>query len=87
MVPYRYSPVTSMMPARAANTPAKLPTASADCWSSVVSRPRSSVARPVSSEKRTIRATIPRTRPSVVRVERIFSSSALSWLVMPPAPR
>jgi hypothetical protein len=40
------------------------------------------LAKPVSSENSTIRPTI----PSIVRVERILSSSALNWFVMPRAP-
>jgi hypothetical protein len=41
---------------------------------------------PERSEKRRIRATIPSTIPIVVRVERIFSSSALACAITSLAP-
>ena len=86
IVPYRYSLVTSMIPARAEKTPAKLPTLNSIALVLCVGEVRVLVSRPVSSEKRRMSPTIPSTRPTVVRVDRIFNSSALNWPVMRLAP-
>ena len=55
-------------------------------WFSALVRAGALVSSPVSSEKRRIRATMPSRRPSVVRVERIFSSSALICAITASAP-
>ena len=81
IVPKRYSLVTSMIPASAEKIPARLPTPSTLRWSSTVVRSRRLVTRPESSANSRTRATIPSTIPIVVRVERIFSSSALTGAI------
>ena len=81
IVPKRNSLVTSSTPASAEKIPARLPKLSVVRWSSVVDRPLILLSSPVSSANSRISAIIPSTKPSVVRVERTFKSSALTCAI------
>ena len=75
IVPNRYSPVTTRIPASAAKTEAKLPIPRKFRWScGPLSEPVCD-SNPVSSTNSSTSANKPTTSPIVVRVERIFRNS------------
>ena len=87
IVPKRYSLVTSRTPASAEKITGEA--ADAEQVALVLACREMSVvlSRPVSSTNSSTSATIPSTSPSVVRVERIFSSSARVWAITAWPPR